>query len=194
MTAASGPPERQVTRIAAYALCVSEVRSCCVESRRATGPASDNGLCPAVASSSRSRRGPGRFGELEEETGLRGTIVELLEVIDWSGRWVHPTDEVDEAFHAIQVVYRVQVTGGELRDALTDQPMPPAGSRWPRRVPCPWLISRGWESASHSGANRLKAGDDHFPERAAGVEVLLGGRVSDSGKVRSMTGATDRLR
>jgi hypothetical protein len=30
----------------------------------------------------------------------------------------HPEDGVDEAFHAIRLVYRVDVTGGELRDEV----------------------------------------------------------------------------
>jgi ADP-ribose pyrophosphatase YjhB (NUDIX family) len=60
----------------------------------------------------------GAIRELEEETGLHGTIRELVDVQDWSGRWTHPKDGVDEAFHALQVVYRVDVTGGELRDEV----------------------------------------------------------------------------
>jgi hypothetical protein len=37
-------------------------------------------------------------------------------VLSWSGRWIHPRDGVDEAYHGLQIVYRVRVTGGELSD------------------------------------------------------------------------------
>jgi hypothetical protein len=50
--------------------------------------------------------------------------VELADVLSWSGRWHHPRDGVDEAFHGLQIVYRVRVIGGTLRDELdgsTDQ-------------------------------------------------------------------------
>ena len=53
-----------------------------------------------------------------EETGLTGQVVGLAEIEDWSGRWTHPVDGVDEAFHAIQLIHHVEVTGGELRDEL----------------------------------------------------------------------------
>jgi ADP-ribose pyrophosphatase YjhB (NUDIX family) len=56
--------------------------------------------------------------ELEEETGLTGEIEALVEVLDWSQRWVHFEDGVDEAFHAIQIIYRMRVTGGRLRDEV----------------------------------------------------------------------------
>ena len=40
----------------------------------------------------------------------------MAEIQDWSGRWTHPRDGVDEAFHAIQLIYRVEITDGEIRD------------------------------------------------------------------------------
>jgi ADP-ribose pyrophosphatase YjhB (NUDIX family) len=65
----------------------------------------------------------GALRELTEETGLEGEIERLAEVLDWSDQWVHPVDGVDEAFHAVQIVYRVRITGGTLRnepDGSTD--------------------------------------------------------------------------
>jgi len=53
--------------------------------------------------------------ELTEETGLRGEIVELADVDSWAGHFVHPEDGVPTDFHAVRVIYRVRVTGGELR-------------------------------------------------------------------------------
>ena len=58
----------------------------------------------------------GALRELAEETGLVGVILDVAEIQDWSGRWTHPRDGVDEAFHAIQLIYRVEITDGEIRD------------------------------------------------------------------------------
>lgn len=112
----SPEPQRRVTRIAAYALCVEGDRL--LLCRLAPGEWSfvghwtlpggglDFGEPPADAA----------LRELHEETGLRGEIIGLAHVLSWSKRWTHPRDSVDEAYHAIQVVYRVRITGGELRD------------------------------------------------------------------------------
>lgn len=56
--------------------------------------------------------------ELHEETGLRGQITSLADVLSGSKRWLHPSDGADEAYHAIQIVYRVRVIGGELKDEV----------------------------------------------------------------------------
>jgi 8-oxo-dGTP diphosphatase len=60
----------------------------------------------------------GALRELTEETGLLGEIVELAEVLSWTGRWQHPRDEVDEAYHGIQIVYRARIVGGALHDEV----------------------------------------------------------------------------
>jgi len=57
----------------------------------------------------------GALRELTEETGLVGQIAELVEVLSWTGRWRHPEDDVDEAYHGIQIVYRTRIVGGSLR-------------------------------------------------------------------------------
>ncbi|HEX6139467.1 MAG TPA: NUDIX domain-containing protein [Candidatus Limnocylindria bacterium] len=112
----AGPPDRQVTRLAAYALCTDADRI--LMCRIAPGPWTavgrwtlpggglDFGEPPAV----------GAIRELEEETGLIGEVEGLADVFSWSARWLHPADGADEAFHAIQIVYRVRIVGGELRD------------------------------------------------------------------------------
>jgi 8-oxo-dGTP diphosphatase len=61
------------------------------------------------------RPADGALRELTEETGLVGEIVELAEVLSWTGRWRHPRDDVDEAYHGIQIVYRARIVGGALR-------------------------------------------------------------------------------
>jgi ADP-ribose pyrophosphatase YjhB (NUDIX family) len=121
---ADGQPERYVTRVSAYALCVADeqILLCRIAPGYWSGVGEwtlpggglDFGEPPQV----------GALRELGEETGLAGEIVELAGVLSWTGRWMHPRDGVDEAYHGLQIVYRVRVTGGELRpepDGSTDR-------------------------------------------------------------------------
>jgi ADP-ribose pyrophosphatase YjhB (NUDIX family) len=116
VTDVPGPPERQVTRVAAYALCADDGRL--LLCRIAPGPWTAVGrwTLPGGGLDFGERPAEGALRELTEETGLAGEIEGLAGVFSWSGHWRHPIDGVDEAFHAIQIVYRVRVTGGELRD------------------------------------------------------------------------------
>jgi len=118
VTTASATPGRQVTRIGAYALCVDGERI--LLARIAPGPWSAVGSWTLPGGGLEFGEPPrtGALRELTEETGLEGSIVALADVLDWASLWVDPADGVEEAFHAIQVVYRVQVTGGELRDEI----------------------------------------------------------------------------
>ena len=50
--------------------------------------------------------------ELAEETGLAGEITDLADVDSWSG----PIGAVD--YHAIRIIYRVRVTGGDLANEV----------------------------------------------------------------------------
>jgi ADP-ribose pyrophosphatase YjhB (NUDIX family) len=56
--------------------------------------------------------------ELEEETGYRGEIVSLEFIGSWT-RGPIPSEGWGP-FHAIQIVYRVRVTGGELRHEVDE--------------------------------------------------------------------------
>jgi 8-oxo-dGTP diphosphatase len=56
--------------------------------------------------------------ELAEEAGLTGRAVELLDVGSWTDRFTDPADGVTKDFHAVRVLYRVEVTGGDLRDEV----------------------------------------------------------------------------
>ncbi len=50
--------------------------------------------------------------ELEEEAGLRGMVERLLDVSDR----LMPNVDGAELIHAIRIVYRVRIIGGDLRD------------------------------------------------------------------------------
>jgi ADP-ribose pyrophosphatase YjhB (NUDIX family) len=108
--------DAQLTRIAAYALCQDDAGRILLT--RLTYPelkaghwtlpggGIDFGEAPAAAV----------LRELTEETGLSGEIVSLAEV----GSWVRlgPDSHTGHDFQAIQVFYRVVVTGGTLRDEV----------------------------------------------------------------------------
>jgi ADP-ribose pyrophosphatase YjhB (NUDIX family) len=120
----SDAPDRSVTRVAAYALCTDRDRL--LLCRIAPGPWTAVGrwTLPGGGLDFGEVPADGALRELTEETGLVGAVEGLADVYSWSARWRHPDDGADEAFHAIQIVYRVRVIGGELRnepDGSTDR-------------------------------------------------------------------------
>jgi 8-oxo-dGTP diphosphatase len=109
-------PARRVTRVAAYALCTEG--EAILLSRIAPGAtATSDGMWTLPGGGVEFGEHPraAALRELDEETGLLGEIVELADVDSWSGRFVMPRDGVLTDFHAIRIIYRVRVTGGELR-------------------------------------------------------------------------------
>jgi 8-oxo-dGTP diphosphatase len=123
VTGPKPPAKRQVTRVSGYALCLDGNRI--LLCRIAPGPWSAVGSWTLPGGGLEFGESPrdGTLRELAEETGLEGTIEGLIDVLDWTASWSHPDDGVAEAFHAIQVVYRVRITGGTLRnepDGSTD--------------------------------------------------------------------------
>jgi len=108
---------RQVTRVAAYALCLDDAGRILltrlspgeIKPGQWTLPGGgiDFGEAPAVAV----------LRELTEETGLTGEVLSLAEVESWVRRGAvaaYPGDD----FQAIQIIYRVRITGGSLRDEV----------------------------------------------------------------------------
>lgn len=110
---------RRVTRVAAYALCVDG--DAILLSRIAQGAtASSDGMWTLPGGGIEFGEDPrdGALRELEEETGLRGEILELAGVDSWAGHFVDPSDGIPTDFHAIRILYRVVIVGGELRDEV----------------------------------------------------------------------------
>ena len=110
-------PTRQVTRVAAYALCLDGhglillTRLTYPEIKAGhwtlPGGGIDFGESPTEAV----------LRELTEETGLTGAVESLAGVESWVRRGPS-AGGIGDDFHAIQILYRVRVTGGTLTDEV----------------------------------------------------------------------------
>ena len=113
----AAPAGTQVTRIAAYALCVDESERILLA--RLTYPEIKAGWWTLPGGGLDFGETPSEavLRELTEETGLTGGIESLAGVESWVRRGAVAGGIADD-FHAIQVIYRVRVTGGNLTNEL----------------------------------------------------------------------------
>ena len=108
-----------MTRVAAYAVCTDG--EAILLSRIAPGATtSSDGMWTLPGGGVDFGEDPrdAAVRELEEECGLTGEVVALAGVDSWASRFVNPEDGIDTDFHGIRIIYRVRVTGGELRDEV----------------------------------------------------------------------------
>jgi 8-oxo-dGTP diphosphatase len=110
-------PPRQVTRVAAYAVCEDD--SGRILLARLTYPEIKAGYWTLPGGGIDFGEAPAEavLRELTEESGLTGEIGSLAGVESWVRRGPVAGGPGDD-FQAIQILYRVLVTGGTLRDEL----------------------------------------------------------------------------
>jgi 8-oxo-dGTP diphosphatase len=104
---------QQVTRVSAYSLCRDD--DALLLSRIAPGATvSSDGMWTLPGGGLEFGEDPrdAALRELIEETGLVGEIAELAGVDSWAG----PIGAID--YHAIRIIYRVRVTGGQLANEV----------------------------------------------------------------------------
>lgn len=103
---------RQRTRVAAYAL-VTDNEGRVLLCRTAPGVVPEQvWLLPGGGLDFGESPEAAVVRELEEEAGLTGEVERLLDVSDR----IMPNQDGADRVHAIRIVYRVRITGGELRD------------------------------------------------------------------------------
>lgn len=110
------------TRVAAYALCIDDAERMLLVRIAAGYPGAGRWTLPGGGLGFGEDPRDGVLRELGEETGLEGRIDGLAFVHSGSGP-ARPEAGAG-AWHAIRIIYRVRISGGQLRDEAdesTDQ-------------------------------------------------------------------------
>lgn len=107
----------QVTRVGAYALCLDDAGRVLLTRLSPTEVKPGQWTLPGGGIDFGEAPDDAVLRELTEETGLTGEVASLADVQSWVR--VEPVASgVGDDFQAIQILYRVRVTGGTLRDEL----------------------------------------------------------------------------
>ncbi len=110
---------RRVTRVAAYALCTDGNAILLTRiAQGATAYSDGKWTLPGGGVEFGEHPRDAALRELREETGLAGEIDSLADVDSWAAGFVDPRDGEATDFPAIRILYRVRVTGGELREEV----------------------------------------------------------------------------
>lgn len=114
----AGELER-VLRVSAYALCTEgESILLCRIAPGATRESDGRWTLPGGGLEHGEHPRDGALRELAEETGLTGEVIELLDVESSSARLPAWHEHAPTHFHALQILYRVRVTGGTLSNEV----------------------------------------------------------------------------
>ena len=106
----------RVLRVSAYAVCIEDGRILlCRITPGATRESDGHWTLPGGGLDHGEHPREGVLRELGEETGLSGEVTELLEVESLSAALPAWHEHPPTHFHALQILYRVRVTGGTLR-------------------------------------------------------------------------------
>jgi len=108
------------TRVAAYALCV-DVEGRVLLARVAPGyPAAGTWTLPGGGLDFGEDPADAVLRELTEETGLTGRVVTLAFVDSHTHGAMLEAGRAYGPWHGVRIVYRVEITGGELRDEVDE--------------------------------------------------------------------------
>ena len=108
------------TRVAAYALCVDDADRMLVVRVAAGYPAGGQWTLPGGGLNFGEDPADAVLRELTEETGLTGRVVSLAFVDSLTHGAMVELGRAYGPWHGIRIVYRVEVTGGQLRDEIDE--------------------------------------------------------------------------
>ena len=107
---------RKVTRVSAYAVCTDEAGRVLL-ARIAPGYTTTlEGwwTLPGGGLEHGEEPSDGALRELQEETGLIGEVIELLDVASWHSLYTNREGQPED-HHGVRILYRCRIVGGQLR-------------------------------------------------------------------------------
>jgi 8-oxo-dGTP diphosphatase len=108
------------TRVAAYALCVDGANRLLLARVAAGYPAAGMWTLPGGGLKFGEDPADAVLRELTEETGLTGRLLSLGFVDSLTNGPLVEAGKAYGPWHGIRIVYRVEITGGELRDEVDE--------------------------------------------------------------------------